>query len=165
MMRYVFFLCACMSVVAVLTICVFLFANGIPTMAEIGFGDFLLGMKWKPSKDLYGIFPMIVGSLYVTAGGHSRRGAAWAALRGVYGAFLPQKAISGFEADDRFAGGYSVYRLRLLWPYGHCPENTADVRRQRKRASKRFHSSRHYDPAYHYRRGGIRDPRGARKLL
>lgn len=68
MMRYVFFLCACMSVVAVLTICVFLFANGIPTMAEIGFGDFLLGMKWKPSKDLYGIFPMIVGSLYVTAG-------------------------------------------------------------------------------------------------
>ena len=46
-MRGVFFFCACMSVAAVLTICVFLFANGFPTMAEIGFGDFLLGMKWK----------------------------------------------------------------------------------------------------------------------
>ncbi len=67
-MRGVFFFCACMSIAAVLTICVFLFANGFPTMAEIGFGDFLLGMKWKPSQGLYGIFPMIVGSLYVTAG-------------------------------------------------------------------------------------------------
>jgi phosphate transport system permease protein len=30
--------------------------------------DFLLGKTWKPSMDIYGIFPMIMGSLYVTAG-------------------------------------------------------------------------------------------------
>ena len=32
------------------------------------FSDFLLGDSWKPNQDLYGIFPMIVGSIYVTAG-------------------------------------------------------------------------------------------------
>lgn len=67
-MRIVFLLCACFSVAAVLLICIFLFANGIPAMREIGFFEFLTGMEWKPSKNIYGIFPMIVGSLYVTAG-------------------------------------------------------------------------------------------------
>ncbi len=37
-------------------------------MKEIGFGDFLLGEKWKPGNDIYGIFPMIIGSIYVTVG-------------------------------------------------------------------------------------------------
>ena len=67
-MRIVFLLCACFSVAAVLLICIFLFANGIPAIREIGFFKFLTGMEWKPSKNIYGIFPMIVGSLYVTAG-------------------------------------------------------------------------------------------------
>ncbi len=49
-------------------ICIFLFANGIPAVHKIGLTNFLFGTKWKPSNDLYGIFPMIVGSLYVTAG-------------------------------------------------------------------------------------------------
>ncbi len=30
--------------------------------------DFLLGDSWKPNQDLYGVFPMIIGSIYVTAG-------------------------------------------------------------------------------------------------
>nr|MCR4821765.1 phosphate ABC transporter permease subunit PstC [Treponema sp.] len=64
----IFLLTAGFSILAVLLICIFLFANGIPAMGEIGFGKFLLGSKWKPGNDLYGIFPMIVGSLYVTAG-------------------------------------------------------------------------------------------------
>ena len=67
-MRGVFFVAACASVLAVALICVFLFANGIPAMSEIGFLDFLTGKMWKPNNDIYGIFPMIVGSLYVTAG-------------------------------------------------------------------------------------------------
>lgn len=63
------FLCAAaFSILAVVLICLFLFVNGIPAMKKIGFADFLLGTKWKPGNDLYGIFPMIVGSLYVTAG-------------------------------------------------------------------------------------------------
>ena len=67
-MKYVFLLTACLSIVSVALICVFLFANGIPGMAKIGFLDFLTGTKWKPGNDIYGIFPMILGSVYVTAG-------------------------------------------------------------------------------------------------
>ena len=46
----------------------FLFANGVPAMKEIGLLDFLTGAKWKPGNDIYGILPMILGSLYITAG-------------------------------------------------------------------------------------------------
>ncbi len=67
-MQGVFFIAACASVLAVALICVFLFANGIPAMKEIGFLQFLSGERWRPSNDIYGIFPMIVGSIYVTAG-------------------------------------------------------------------------------------------------
>ena len=67
-MEIVFLLTACISILSVVLICLFLFANGIPAMKEIGLGDFLLGQKWKPGNDKYGIFPMILGSIYVTGG-------------------------------------------------------------------------------------------------
>lgn len=67
-MQGVFLLSACTSILAVLLICIFLFANGIPTMKEIGFLDFLFGKTWRPGNDIYGILPMILGSIYVTAG-------------------------------------------------------------------------------------------------
>lgn len=68
LMHIVFLLTACISIVAIVLICVFMFANGLPTIAKIGPANFLLGTTWKPLNDLYGILPMIVGSLYVTAG-------------------------------------------------------------------------------------------------
>lgn len=64
----VFFIAACTSVLAVALICVFLFMNGIPAMKEIRFLKFLTGTTWRPNNDIYGIFPMIMGSIYVTAG-------------------------------------------------------------------------------------------------
>lgn len=67
-MELVFLISACLSILAAAIICVFLFANGVPAMAKIGVFDFLLGKTWKPGNDIYGIFPMILGSLYVTAG-------------------------------------------------------------------------------------------------
>ncbi|MDD3401926.1 MAG: phosphate ABC transporter permease subunit PstC [Hespellia sp.] len=67
-MQGVFFIAACASVLAVALICIFLFANGLPAMKEIGFIKFLTGTVWKPNNDLYGILPMIVGSIYITAG-------------------------------------------------------------------------------------------------
>ena len=67
-MRILFIVCACVSILAVALICVFMFANGLPTIFEIGPLNFLLGTEWRPSNDIYGIFPMIVGSIYVTAG-------------------------------------------------------------------------------------------------
>ena len=61
-------LAACTSVLAVDQICIFLFANGIPAIGEIGVLDFLTGTRWKPGNDIYGILPFILGSIYVTAG-------------------------------------------------------------------------------------------------
>lgn len=68
LMKLLFFLAACVSVAAVILICIFLLANGVPAIREIGIFEFLSGTKWKPANNLYGIFPMIIGSLYVTAG-------------------------------------------------------------------------------------------------
>lgn len=67
-MHGIFLFCACVSILAVLLICIFLFANGIPAMKEIGLFDFLMGRQWKPNNNIYGILPMILGSIYVTAG-------------------------------------------------------------------------------------------------
>ena len=63
-MKIIFFIAACASVLAVILICVFLFANGIPAMKEVGVGKFLFGQTWRPGNKLFGIFPFILGSIY-----------------------------------------------------------------------------------------------------
>ncbi len=69
-MRILFFITACASVAAVILICVFLFSSSIPAISEVGLGNFLGGMKWAPNNQpaQFGIFPMIIGSIYVTVG-------------------------------------------------------------------------------------------------
>ena len=69
-MRIVFFVAALASILAVALICFFLFAQGFPAMLQIGIPEFLLGTKWAPTRGepAFGILPMILGSLYVTAG-------------------------------------------------------------------------------------------------
>ena len=66
--KVLFLASACVSILAVVLICVFLFANGIPAIGEVGLFKFLTGKEWRPGNDIYGILPMIVGSLYITAG-------------------------------------------------------------------------------------------------
>ncbi|MGN0997069.1 MAG: phosphate ABC transporter permease subunit PstC [Candidatus Ventricola sp.] len=66
LMHAVFLLTACVSILCVALICVFLFTSGVPAMREIGFAQFLLGKVWKPSAGIFGILPMVVGSVYVT---------------------------------------------------------------------------------------------------
>ena len=69
-MKGIFILSALMSVIAIILICIFIFAGGLPFIAEYGVKNFLLGTQWKPSNSppSYGILPMILGSLYVTGG-------------------------------------------------------------------------------------------------
>ncbi len=69
-MKVVFLLSACVSILAVFLICFFMFVKGCPAIAKIGFVDFLTGTSWKPQDSIpsFGILPMIVGSLYCTAG-------------------------------------------------------------------------------------------------
>ena len=66
--RCIFTIAALVSILAVILICVFLFANGIPGMIKIGISEFLSGQKWKPGNEIFGILPFILGSVYVTAG-------------------------------------------------------------------------------------------------
>ena len=66
--KALFVAAAGISVLAVALICVFLFANGVPALAQIGLPEFLFGTTWRPANDIYGIFPMIVSSIYVTTG-------------------------------------------------------------------------------------------------
>ena len=67
-MRVVFLIVACVSILAVALICLFLFRSGLSAMGQIGVFDFLFGESWRPSSNEYGILPMILGSIYVTAG-------------------------------------------------------------------------------------------------
>ena len=64
-----FLLAALFSMAALLCITAFLFAYGLPFIFRIGFPEFLLGRRWAPLADVpqYGILPMIVTTLYVTA--------------------------------------------------------------------------------------------------
>ncbi len=68
-MKGLFLLCAVFSILALVTITVFLLVSGIPFIAETGVGEFLLGLEWAPLADspAYGILPMIAATLYVTA--------------------------------------------------------------------------------------------------
>ena len=108
-MALVFLLAALVSILCVGLICVFLFANGIPAMQEIGVPDFLLGRTWKPGNDIYGIFPMIVGSVYVT-GGALLLGVPIALLTAVYLAYFCPKGLYRFlkPAVELLAGIPSV---------------------------------------------------------
>ena len=67
-MKMVFLVAATASIAAAALICIFLFTSGIPAIAEIGIVEFLLGTEWRPANNIFGIFPMIVGSVYVTIG-------------------------------------------------------------------------------------------------
>lgn len=68
LMKILFLLCACISILAVAVICIFIFANGVPAIGKIGFTDFIFGTHWRPNSGEFGIFPMIVASIYVTVG-------------------------------------------------------------------------------------------------
>ncbi len=117
----IFALAACISIAAVIIICIFLFANGFPAMHKIGVLDFLTGTKWKPMNDIYGIFPMIVASIYVTAGALII-GVPIGLLTAVYMVFYcPPKVYKIFKpAIDLLAGipsiVYGFFGLTMLVP-------------------------------------------------
>jgi len=64
----VFFICAMTAVLSVGAITIFIFIKGVPAIQEIGLFNFTLGTQWKPSAALFGILPMITGSILATIG-------------------------------------------------------------------------------------------------
>lgn len=121
MMQAVFFTAACASILAVALICIFLFANGVPAMAKIGLFDFLLGKTWKPGNDIYGILPMILGSIYVTAGAIVI-GVPVGILTAVFMAeYCPKKLYKPLKAATELLAGipsivYGFFGLIVLIP-------------------------------------------------
>ena len=121
-MRIVFLLAACVSIISVALICVFLLANGLPAIAEIGPLKFLTGKTWKPGADIYGIFPMIMGSIYVT-GGALLLGVPIALLTAVYLAYFCPKGLYRFlkPAVELLAGipsvVYGFFGIVVLVPF------------------------------------------------
>ncbi|MGI6071264.1 MAG: phosphate ABC transporter permease subunit PstC [Blautia sp.] len=120
-MKYLFLAAACTSVLAVALICFFLFANGIPAMGKIGFFQFLTGETWRPSNDLYGILPMILGSIYVT-GGAVLFGVPLAVLTAVFMAkFCPRILYQPLKSAIGLMAGipsivYGFFGLVLIVP-------------------------------------------------
>jgi len=63
-----FFLVAFSSISILALIAFFIFEEGVPLIWKAGARSFLLGERWFPSQGSFGIFPMIVGSFWVTVG-------------------------------------------------------------------------------------------------
>ena len=61
-------LIALSSISVLALIAFFIFGEGLPLIWKIGPKAFLFGERWVPSKGEFGIFPMIIGSFWVTFG-------------------------------------------------------------------------------------------------
>ena len=121
-MRWVFLASACVCVAAVLLICVYLFMTGIPFFNEVNIFEFLSGTTWKPLQDIFGILPMIVGSIYVTAGA-ILLGGPIGILGGIFMArFCPKSIMRFLEPMIALMAGipsvvYGFFGIRTLVPF------------------------------------------------
>ena len=122
-MKAVFFITALTSIFAVLLICVFLFSNGIPAIKQVGLFKFLGGTNWAPNDvpPSYGIFPMILGSIYITAGA-VLIGVPIGILTAVFMAkYCPQKMYSVLKPATELLAGipsivYGFFGMVLIVP-------------------------------------------------
>ncbi|MGT2801878.1 phosphate ABC transporter permease subunit PstC [Streptococcus henryi] len=117
----VFLFTACLTVISVLLICLFLFVSGLPAIKEIGFWSFISGTVWRPANHLYGILPMIVGSLYVTVGS-LLLGVPIGVLTAIFMAyFCPDKLYKPLKATINLMAGipsvvYGFFGLVVIVP-------------------------------------------------
>ena len=157
-MKCVFILTACVSIAAVVLICIFMFANGIPAIAKIGPLNFLLGEKWKPMNNIFGILPMIVGSIYVTAG---------AIIIGVPIAFFASVYLAKFCNEKLYKILKPAVELMAGIPsivYGFFGLVVIHGRK-RKKCSDSIDTAGNYDSAHRDRCGRKQYPCGSGLLL
>src|SRR5699024_1445181 len=64
--KVILLLMALSSVIALGLIAFFVFNEGLPFMVGYGITDFIFGTTWNPSAQVYGIFPMIIGTIIIT---------------------------------------------------------------------------------------------------
>ncbi|HYE84121.1 MAG TPA: phosphate ABC transporter permease subunit PstC [Clostridia bacterium] len=66
--QLILFISAIIAILGVILITYFIINEGYPVIRKVGLLEFIAGRKWAPTRGVYGIYPMIIGSLTVTAG-------------------------------------------------------------------------------------------------
>ncbi|MBM3861163.1 MAG: phosphate ABC transporter permease subunit PstC, partial [Verrucomicrobia bacterium] len=56
------------AIASLLLIALFIFKEGVPFILKVGPRDFLLSSDWSPQAGKFGIYPMIIASLWITLG-------------------------------------------------------------------------------------------------
>lgn len=67
-MKMIFWLCAAIMIIVITFMGAYIVFGGLPFFGHTNIIDFLLGKKWNPSGEKFGIFPMLVTSIYGTIG-------------------------------------------------------------------------------------------------
>jgi len=68
MYKKILFASALIALVIIVLTAGFIFKEGVPVFTKYGVGNIVLGNNWNPTRQGYGIWPMVVGSVYVTLG-------------------------------------------------------------------------------------------------
>ena len=67
-MRWLLLFCSMISLLILVGIGYFLFKNGFMAFVENGVGSFIFGKTWNIGRNVYGLYPLILGSIFVTIG-------------------------------------------------------------------------------------------------
>ena len=134
--QVVFLITSLVSLAAVACICVFIFKGAWPAISEVGLWNFLSGTAWKPNNDpqKFGIFYMIVGSLYVS-GGALLLGVPVGLMAAIFMAkFCPKKLYPLLSQCVKLLAGipsirYGFFGMMIIVPFiaEHCPGNGNSV--------------------------------------
>lgn len=66
--QLILFISAIIAILGVILITYFIINEGYPVIQKVGLLKFITGRKWAPVQGIYGIYPMVIGSLLVTSG-------------------------------------------------------------------------------------------------
>ena len=125
--KAVFAASAVFSVFAVFAIVFYILYESVPALSEIGVFNFIFGTLWAPTKDFldvserFGVLPMIVGTLCVSAGAVLVGGVAGVFSAICLKAFCPKKLRGVIGGMINFLAGipsivYGFFGLTLLVP-------------------------------------------------
>ena len=64
--QWVLFATGISSILIIILIIAFIFREGLPAIFTVGLFNFLFGMVWNPDNGIFGVFPMIIGTLLTT---------------------------------------------------------------------------------------------------
>jgi phosphate transport system permease protein len=68
LIQFILFISAIIAILGVILITFFIINEGYPVIQKVGLLKFLTGQRWAPTQGIYGIYPMIIGTLSVTLG-------------------------------------------------------------------------------------------------